>query len=325
MSSHWSRMKGEWRDGGGAKEESTSDEDDEPSVVRVKCEQPSEDMALFAVMRNILTQRSHSEVMQLAKKLDSQGIKQSSSLKVLSKNILERKLSEQLGLGELADVLEVWSALQKSSKGNGRDRAGSSKGSSKGNSKGGKGSKSSRQRSRSPRGRGQQRSRGATPRSSSKASLGGRSSRDDEAPPLWTAIIENEVDEVQRLLQQGVSVETRYQNWTPLMAACERGHFSIALLLLEKGASTSAVNRRGRCALSFAAAPSRDEGRKEQRVSQIEIIKLLAQHGAKIDRKDERGRTPREHAEAASKAPTTSDRRWRRAEAASLLAELENS
>lgn len=140
---------------------------------------------------------------------------------------------------------------------------------------------------------------------------------------MWTAIIEADVEEVQRLLRQGVSIELRHQNWTPLMAACERGHFSIALLLLEKGADTSAVNRKGRCALSFAAAPSKDDEQKDQRVSQLEIIKLLAQHGAKIDRKDERGRTPRAHAEAGSKAPPTSDPRWKRAEAAKMLSDLE--
>jgi hypothetical protein len=320
MSTNWSRIKREWRDGGNAKEESPSDDDDEPAVVHVKWEHPSEEMDLFAVMRNILTKRDNSEIVKLAKKLDQQGINQTTSLKVLSKGLLERKLSDKWdSLGNVADVMLVWTALQQSNKGNGKS------GNSKGSSKGKKGAKSSRGRSRSPRGRDQQRGRGATPRSSSKASLGGRSSRDEEPPPLWTAIIEEDVEEVQRLLRQGVNIELRHQNWTPLMAACERGYFSIALLLLEKGADTSAVNRKGRCALSFAAAPSKDEQQKDQRVSQLDIIKLLSQHRAKIDRKDDRGRTPRAHAEAGAKAPATSDPRWKRAQAARMLADLEKA
>ena len=109
------------------------------------------------------------------------------------------------------------------------------------------------------------------------------------------------------------------------MAACERGYFSIAQFLLEKGADTSAVNRKGRCALSFAAAPSKDEQQKDQRPSQLDIIKLLSEHGAMIARKDGRGRTPRDHAEAEANALATNDPQWKRAEAARMLADLENA
>lgn len=283
---------------------------------------PAEGIDLLPVLRKVLTTRGNSEIDNLAKKLDQQGINQTSSLKVLSKSFLERKRSEKWasdGLGDVADVMEVWTALQQSNKGKGK--AGNSKGSSKGK----KGGRSSRGRSRSPRGRDQQRGHGATPRSSSKTSLGGRSSRYEEPLPLWTAIIEEDVNEVQRLLQQGVNIELRHQNRTPLMAACERGHFWIAQLLLDKGADTSAVNRKGRCALSFAAAPSKDEQQKDQRPSQLDIIKLLSHHGAKIHRKDDRGRTPRAHAETGAKAPATRDPRWKRAQAAQMLADLENA
>ena len=71
-------------------------------------------------------------------------------------------------------------------------------------------------------------------------------------------------------------VEEGYQGWTPLMAACERGYFSIALLLLDYRADITAVNSKGRCALSFAAAPSKDDQHRMQRVSHLKIIKLLA-------------------------------------------------
>ena len=99
----------------------------------------------------------------------------------------------------------------------------------------------------------------------------------------------------------------------------------MALLLLEKRADTSAVNKKGRCALSFAAAPSKDDQHQIQRVSQLEIIKLLASFGAKIDRQDKSSKTPRDHAKEASDRRETRHPCFKRAAAAKLLEELENS
>ena len=95
----------------------------------------------------------------------------------------------------------------------------------------------------------------------------------------------------------------------------ERGHFSIALLLLE--------NRKGRCALSFAAAPSKDDQHQIRRVSQLDIINLLASHGAQIDGQDVRDKTPRDHAQGASESPETSNPSFNRAAAVYLLKKLE--
>ena len=99
----------------------------------------------------------------------------------------------------------------------------------------------------------------------------------------------------------------------------------MALLLLERRADTSAVNKKGRCALSFAAAPSKDDQHQMQRVSHLEIIKLLASWGAQIDRQDKSGKTPWKYAHEASKRRETSDPSFQRAAAAELLKELENS
>ena len=273
-------------------------------------------------LRSILTSRSPSEIVKLSKKLAEHGINESISFQVLSKVTIERKLSSDLGLGELADVLEVWTAVQKCSKdsGKGSSNGYTSKGSRKGVSE-----RSTRGRSRSAPGCRRDRDRSYSTRSCSKGVSAVNSSVHDEQLSLWTATTENNVDEVKRLVRHGVSMEMRHQNWTPLMAACERGYFCIALFLLQNSADTSAVNRKGRCALSFAAAPSKDNCRQEQRVSCLDIIKLLVTHGAIIDRGDRLGRTPREYAEAASKALVTSDPLLQRAQAAKLLGELDNA
>jgi len=292
-------------------------------------------MALVTVMRNALTARTPTQIRDLAAKLRQQGIEDSSALKVLSRNLLERELrAAGLSLGEVADVMKVWVALQKPPKNGGR----AGKGASKGSWKGSNGSRNHRSRSpRRDRGCPQRRDRGGrganNQRSSSKASWvgsSGRSSRDDEAPPLFAAIRADDVEEVRRLIASGASVEQKHQGWTPLMVASELGggsggYFSIALLLLEKGADVNATNRKGRCALSFAAAPSRDEAKKEQRVSALELIKLLISWEAKRDRKDDRGKTPRDYAEADSNRPLTSDPRLKRAQAAALLREDESA
>ena len=276
--------------------------------------------ALIVSLRSILTSRSTPEIVKLAEKLSAHGIKGVTSFQVLSKITIETKLSPELPLGELADVLEVWTALQKRSKGVGK---GSSEGYTLKGSCKDKSETSTRGRSRSVRGCGRDRGCSQSSRLLSKGCVGVNSSLDDEHLSLWTATIENNVDEVTKLVRQGVSTEMRHQNWTPLMAACERGHFCIALFLLEHRADTSAVNKKGRCALSFAAAPSKDNRLQEQRESSLEIIKLLATHGAIIDNRDRRKRTPRDYAERASKVSVTSDPRLKRAQAAKLLGELE--
>ena len=120
----------------------------------------------------------------------------------------------------------------------------------------------------------------------------------------------------------GENIDTGYQNWTPLMAACERGYFSIALLLLDHGADTTAVNSKGRGAVSFAAAPSKDNDTQTQRVSQLEIIRLLAERGAPLKTKDKRNRTPQDQARAESQLLPPY---YRRTEAANLLKELESA
>jgi hypothetical protein len=370
-----------------AKQESSYEADD-AHTTQVKCK-PNEDMTFVAVMSNVLTTTETTQINSHVQKLEEQGITDSSALKVFSKRQLEQTLINQgFNLGEMADVMKVWVALQTPKKG-GHTRKGAYKGRWKGSkgsrnhrsrspkrgqrphqhrgrdssgaheerlfskaSLGGrpgrslrddepppqtiraddvddKGSKGSRNhRSRTPK-RGQRpykhRGRGACGAHEErlKASLGGRpgrSSRNDEPPPLFAAIrAGNDVD-VERQIVAGAPVNQRHQGWTPLMVASELGLWNIAFVLLEKCADVNATNRKGRCALSFAAAPSQDNVKKEQRESATDLIELLITFDAKKDRKDVRGMTPRDYAEAESRAPKTCDPRLRRAEAAKMLA-----
>ena len=371
------------------KEETSFDEDDEHL---------SEHNSLADVMKRILTQRRLPDIVKLAEELATQGITHINSLKALTKKIIERKLSEHLNIGQIADVLEVKKAVQASHGGTGKDKK--SKGwsmvkskcakkryrnpksrgryrdqnaaarlSSRANLAGrpakdedtsslenvenvwptghrnidadkktkrwsqGKSDKTSkrwsegkskrwRQGNQSPKDRDRYIDCVAAARSSWKASLGGRSVKEKNIPLLWTAVVENDVEEVRRLLSIENDVEESYQGWTPLMAACERGYFSIALLLLDNGADTKAVNSKGRCAVSFAAAPSKDNETQMQRVSQIDIIKLLAERGAPLNTKDKRNRTPQDQARAESQLLPPY---YLRTEAANLLKELESA
>ena len=77
----------------------------------------AEDLPLIPLMMRILANKQPAEIAQLAKKLNTEGIREANSLKVLPRNLIERRLSQKLNLGEVADVLEVWTALQTSHKG----------------------------------------------------------------------------------------------------------------------------------------------------------------------------------------------------------------
>ena len=77
-----------------------------------------------------------------------------------------------------------------------------------------------------------------------------------QKPPLWAAVENGHENTVHGLLTIGCDVDESYMGFTPLMKAAEEGHTMIALQLLANGADLEAINKKGRTALSFAAAPS---------------------------------------------------------------------
>jgi len=95
---------------------------------------------------------------------------------------------------------------------------------------------------------------------------------------------------VRRLLQEGRAPEERWLGWTPLMKASEEGCVEIMTLLLERRVDMEAVNKRGRGALSFAAAPSM------KRPTAAAALRLLLERGADTSRKDSDGLTAKDRA-----------------------------
>ena len=80
-----------------------------------------------------------------------------------------------------------------------------------------------------------------------------------------------------------------------MMGAAELGHESVVQLLLDAKAKVDAVNRKGRSAVSFAAAPSKDES-SQHRASQIGVIQLLTRYNANVDLRDRKGTTALDYA-----------------------------
>ena len=74
------------------------------------------------------------------------------------------------------------------------------------------------------------------------------------------------------------------------MKAAEEGHDQIVSLLIGKKADLSAANSKGRDALSFAAAPSRN------RSPSIPTVRLLIECGANLSHRDSLGMTAKERA-----------------------------
>lgn len=96
---------------------------------------------------------------------------------------------------------------------------------------------------------------------------------------------------VQRLITEGKDIEEKYDGWSPLMKAAEEGHVVIIKQLLEQNADLEVVNRKGRSALSFAAAPSMG------RVTSVEALRVLLAAGADAKMEDQTGQTPKSRAQ----------------------------
>ena len=107
---------------------------------------------------------------------------------------------------------------------------------------------------------------------------------------LWRAAVAGDEILVRQLLEQGEAVDERHLGgWTPMMGASELGHVEAVSLLLDHRADVDASNKKGRTAVSFAAAPSRDQNTQQVRPSQPLIIQLLADRKADLNLTDQRG------------------------------------
>jgi len=97
------------------------------------------------------------------------------------------------------------------------------------------------------------------------------------------AVWKGDTPSVQRLLRQGVPVETRDPGarGTLLITAARRGHVETTRVLLEAGANADAQNIFGNSALLLATE-----------FEHPEVVRLLLRHGANPNIRSKRGQTP---------------------------------
>ena len=98
---------------------------------------------------------------------------------------------------------------------------------------------------------------------------------------LMRASAHGDLDEVKKLLAQGINVNARHTNaMTALMFASGKGHQDIAKFLLEKGADVNAKDDAGFTALMAASV-----------AGQVSIVDLLLQKRADVNAKATKGNT----------------------------------
>ena len=115
-----------------------------------------------------------------------------------------------------------------------------------------------------------------------------------KAPLLWKAASENDIELCINLLEDpSIDADETHKLWTPLMKAAEEGHVEVVQMLLDRGADIKAMNKKGRDALSFAAAPSIKRLTNDKH---LHVLRLLVERGADPHHKDEARQTAKERA-----------------------------
>ena len=259
----------------------------------------AEDLGLLA-REVVLPHRDAEYVSRLLEKLLSQEVFGALDLVKVSSDLLEQKLenSNKFDIGEIADVGRMRAVVEKN-----QGQSSGLEASEKSGLSGGRLHDlrsldtyinigvSHRRRSRSPwrlgnKGKGRGKSH-----SSNEHYKRCRTNRHSQKPALWAAVEAKDFAEVERLLESGADPEERHQAWTPLMKAAEEGFVEAMVLLLEANVNREAVNRKGRSALSFAAAPSMN------RPHNLDAVRILLEKGADADRRDDSKQTAKERAE----------------------------
>jgi hypothetical protein len=246
------------------------------------------DISMGNLIEQVLVFRSPTYIDSFCEKLLGEGISSPADLLLCSKEALEKKLTEHASFNyiEMADTLSLRSAMDSSAKG--------------------KRQSPERRRSRSHdnrRGRGRNRDddrRGFRNNSRPQRDHG----RDSHScgprynfrppkqakPELWAAVEKGDEALVRQLLNSGHDPEEKYSGWSPLMKAAEEGHTEIAKMLLDKNVDMEVKNKKGRTALSFAAAPSM------KRKTPVETLRLLLQRNANANAECIRRLTPKQYA-----------------------------
>mmetsp|Transcript_102458 Transcript_102458/g.168393 ORF Transcript_102458/g.168393 Transcript_102458/m.168393 type:complete len:310 (-) Transcript_102458:118-1047(-) len=263
--------------------------------------------SLQGLVESVLPFRTPDYISGFLEKLLGEGISQPSDLLRTSKEALEKKLSTHASFNfiEMADVMSLTDSARRI---NDPDSGERDRRNGKGEGRGQPPRRRQRSRSLPSRPHGRYLSRSPPPyrrggrrggrRDGSRPYRRERSyehyDRPDRGgrskPELWAAVEKGDQALVAELLEQGADPEERHLTWSPLMKAAEEGHAGIMQLLLDKNVDLEAVNRKGRSALSFAAAPSM------KRPTATSTLRLLLQAGADTSRFDSNGQTAKARA-----------------------------
>ena len=106
----------------------------------------------------------------------------------------------------------------------------------------------------------------------------------EDEKKLFTASVEGDAEEVERLLLSGiVDVNCRggYYSSTPLYEAADRGNTDVVQLLLERSADPNRADLDGETPLYKAVVKG-----------DLDVVRLLLERGAEPNKSDDRGRTP---------------------------------
>ena len=234
-------------------------------------EEDFKDAGMNSLIETVLPWRTERYIEEFCDKMKVEGIEAPQDLIRVRKELLDTKLSTHgnFNVIEMADVHSLRSAVD--SKQNRRGRS----------------------RSRSPRRRGGRNSQhnNNRPHNASKNNSwnGNPNTKKKAKPELWKAVAQGDAAKVQELLNQGKDPTEPFEGWSPLMKASEEGNEEVIRMLLNKKVDIEVTNRKGRTALSFAAAPSNDGSTR--RLTAVAAMRLLLQSGANAHKADEKGAT----------------------------------
>ena len=270
-------------------------------------EEDFKDAGMNSLIETVLPWRTERYIEEFCDKMKVEGIEAPQDLIRVRKELLDTKLSTHgnFNVIEMADVHSLRSAVDSKQNRRGRSRSRSPR------RRGGRNSQHNNNRPHNasknneretPRETRRNAKRNAKRNSwtrentkkKAKPELWNPNTKKKAKPELWKAVAQGDAAKVQELLNQGKDPTEPFEGWSPLMKASEEGNEEVIRMLLNKKVDIEVTNRKGRTALSFAAAPSNDGSTR--RLTAVAAMRLLLQSGANAHKADEKGATAKSRA-----------------------------